>query len=99
MTRRKALEGWETKVGHCEGTTQALWPIVKWLMKRDGSKTPAAVLGPLDITYHLNEKANAIADCLENQFTSHDLCDENHERWEETARICRRHSAGKCKTL
>jgi hypothetical protein len=26
------------------------------------------------------DKANAIADCLENQFTPHDLCDENHER-------------------
>jgi hypothetical protein len=24
------------------------------------------------------------ADCLENQFTSHDLCDENHERRVET---------------
>jgi hypothetical protein len=27
-----------------------------------------------------SEKANAIADCLENQFTHHNLCDENHER-------------------
>jgi hypothetical protein len=35
-------------------------------------------------TYHPNEKSNMIADCLENQFTSHDLCDENHERWVET---------------
>jgi hypothetical protein len=26
------------------------------------------------------DKANAIADCLENQFTPHDLCDENHDR-------------------
>jgi hypothetical protein len=26
------------------------------------------------------DKANSIAECLENQFTSHDLCDENHER-------------------
>jgi hypothetical protein len=25
-------------------------------------------------------KANAIAECLEIQFTPHDLCDENHER-------------------
>jgi hypothetical protein len=30
------------------------------------------------------EKANAIADCLENRFTHHDLCDENHERRVET---------------
>jgi hypothetical protein len=27
-----------------------------------------------------SDKANAIADCLENQFTPHDLFDENHER-------------------
>jgi hypothetical protein len=27
-----------------------------------------------------NQKAIAIADSTENQFTSHDLCDENHER-------------------
>jgi hypothetical protein len=26
------------------------------------------------------EKANAIAGCLENHFTPHDLCDEHHER-------------------
>jgi hypothetical protein len=50
-------------------------------MKRDGPKAPTAVHGPLGITtYHPNEKANAIAHCLENQFTSHDLCDENHDR-------------------
>jgi hypothetical protein len=49
-------------------------------MKRDGPNAPTAIHGHLEITYHLNEKANATADCLENQFTSHNLCDENHER-------------------
>jgi hypothetical protein len=44
-------------------------------MKRDG---------PLGITYQPNEKANVIADNLENQFTSHDLCDESHARQMET---------------
>jgi hypothetical protein len=29
-------------------------------------------------------KAKAIVDCLENRFTHHDLCDENHERRVET---------------
>jgi hypothetical protein len=33
-----------------------------------------------EITYP-NETAKAIVDCLENQFVSHDLCDENHDRW------------------
>jgi hypothetical protein len=76
---RKALEQWETKVGNCEVTPQALWPVAKLLTKRDGPKAPVTVLGPVGITYHLNEKANAIADFLENQFTFHDLCDENYE--------------------
>jgi hypothetical protein len=53
-------------------------------MKRDGPKAPTAVRGPLGITYHPNEEANTIADCLENQFTSHDQCYENHEQKVET---------------
>jgi hypothetical protein len=53
-------------------------------MKRDGPKAPTAVHGPLGITYHPNEEASLIADCLENQFTSHGLCDENRERRVET---------------
>jgi hypothetical protein len=35
--------------------------------------------GPLGINYQPEDKANTIADCLENQFTPHKLCDENHE--------------------
>jgi hypothetical protein len=53
-------------------------------MKRDGPKVPTAIHGPLGVTYHPNEKANVIADCVENRFTSHDLCDENHELQVET---------------
>jgi hypothetical protein len=79
MTHRKALEWWETKVGNCEVTPQGLWPIAKSLIKRDGPKAPTAVHGPLGI-----ERANVITDCSENQFTSHDLCDENHGRQVET---------------
>jgi hypothetical protein len=46
--------------------------------------TPGTVHGRLGITYHTNEKASVTADYLETQFTSHDLCDENHERQVET---------------
>jgi hypothetical protein len=53
-------------------------------MKRNGPRAPTAIHGPLGITYQPEEKANVIADYLENQFTSHDLCDENHERQVET---------------
>jgi hypothetical protein len=57
MTRRKALERWETKVGNCKVTPQALWPIAKSLMTRDEPKAPTAIHGPLGITYQPNEKA------------------------------------------
>jgi hypothetical protein len=40
----------------CEVTPEALLPIAKLLMKRDEPKVPTAVHGPLDITYHPNEK-------------------------------------------
>jgi hypothetical protein len=84
MTHRKALEHWEMKVGNCEVTPQALWSIAKSLMKKDGPKAPTTIHGPLGITYHPNEKANMIVDCLENWFTSHDLGDKNHEQQVET---------------
>jgi hypothetical protein len=74
----------ETKVGNYEVSPQALLVIAKSLMNRDGPKAPATVYGPLGIIYHPNEKADVIADCLENQFTSHDLCGKNNEQRMET---------------
>jgi hypothetical protein len=71
---------WETKVENCEVTPQALWSVAKLLMEMGGLKAPTAVHGPIGITYHLKEKVSVIAKYLENQFTSHDLCDENHEQ-------------------
>jgi hypothetical protein len=41
---------------------------------------PTAIHGLLGVQYHSVDKANAIADCLENQFTPHVLCEEIHER-------------------
>jgi hypothetical protein len=61
-------------------TPQAIWHIVKSLITRDGPRAPTAIRGPLGLLFHPSEKANAIANCLENQFTHHDLCDEKHER-------------------
>jgi hypothetical protein len=84
MTCGEAIEQWETKVENCEVTPQAPWPTAKSLMKTDVQKAPTAVHDPLGITYHPDEKAKVIAVCLENQFTSHDLRDENHERRVET---------------
>jgi hypothetical protein len=59
---------------------------VKSLLKRDGPRAPTAIHGPLGLKFFLLEKANAIAGCLENQFTPHDLCDENHE-WRVEATV------------
>jgi hypothetical protein len=49
-------------------------------LNRDGPKAPAAIHGPSGLKYHPLEEANMIADCLENQLTPRDLCDNNHER-------------------
>jgi hypothetical protein len=67
MTRKKALERWETKISNTE-VTQAIWPIAKSLFKRDEPRAPTAVHGASGLKFY-----------LEIQFTPHDLCDENHE--------------------
>jgi hypothetical protein len=63
MTRKKALERRETKIGNCEFTPQGIWPIAKSLLKRDGPRAPTAIHGPLGLKFLPLEKANAIADC------------------------------------
>jgi hypothetical protein len=45
-----------------------------------GKRALTSIHGPSGLKFYPFEKANAIAVCLENQFTHHDLCDENHER-------------------
>jgi hypothetical protein len=84
MIRKKTLEQWETKLENTELTPQAIWPIAKSFSNRDGRRAPTVIHGLLGLKYQPEEKANAIAGCLENQFTPHDLCDENHERRVET---------------
>jgi hypothetical protein len=83
LTRKKALERWETRLANTEETPQAIWPSAKSLINRDGPRAPAAIHGASGLKFHPMDRANAIADTLENQFTPHDLCDENHERWVE----------------
>jgi hypothetical protein len=79
-TIRYALEGWESDIGNCQDTSQALCPNVKSLIKRDGPKARTVIHGPLGLKYRPLEKATPIADYLENQLTTHDLYDENHKR-------------------
>jgi hypothetical protein len=89
MTRRKALELRETKMSNCGNTPQSIWPIPKSLLKRDLTRAPTAIHGTSGLKFHPSDKANAIADSLEIQFTPHDLCDENHEgRVEARVKLC-----------
>jgi hypothetical protein len=74
MTRKRALERWETKI--VVDTLHAIWPLTKSLLMRDGPRAPTAIHGASGLKFHPSEKADAITDSLELQFTAHDLCDE-----------------------
>jgi hypothetical protein len=52
-------------------TPQAMWPIAKSLLKRDRPRSPTAIHGLSSLKFLPSEKANVIADCMENQFTHH----------------------------
>jgi hypothetical protein len=52
MTRKKALERWETKIGNAEVIPQAIWPIAKSLLKRDGPRAPTAIHGTSGFKFH-----------------------------------------------
>jgi hypothetical protein len=65
MTRKNAFERWETKISNAEVTPQAIWPIAKSLLKRDGPRAPTVIHGASGLKFLPSEKANAIADCLE----------------------------------
>jgi hypothetical protein len=60
MTREKALERWETKIGNAEVTPQATWPIAKSLLKRDGPRVRTAIHGALGLKFHPYEKATQL---------------------------------------
>jgi hypothetical protein len=68
MARKRALERRETKIENCEITPHAIWPIAKSLTKRGGPKSPTAIHRPLGPAFYPSEKANVIANCLENLF-------------------------------
>jgi hypothetical protein len=76
MTSKMALERWKTRIINAEVTPQAIWPIAKSLFTRDGARAPTAIHGASGLKFLPLEKANVIADCLEIQFTPHELCDE-----------------------
>jgi hypothetical protein len=80
MSRRKSFERREKRVANYEATPQALWPIVKCLLKGNRSKAKTAIHCSSGLKFHPLEKANAISGYLENLLTPHDLFDESNER-------------------
>jgi hypothetical protein len=57
MTRKKALEQWETKISNAKITPQAIWSIAKSLLKRDGPRAPAAIHGASGLKFHPSDKS------------------------------------------
>jgi hypothetical protein len=74
MVQKRTFERWETKLANCEVRAQAIWPIPKSFTKSGGPKAPSAIHGPSGPLFYPTNKAIAIAHCLENQFTAHNLC-------------------------
>jgi hypothetical protein len=77
---KRALERWETKLANCAVTPETICPIAKFLTNRGAPKALSAIRGPLGPIFCAVNKANIIANCLENQFRVHDLCDCDHRR-------------------
>jgi hypothetical protein len=49
-------------------------------MRMDNPKAPIAIHCCLGLKFLSLGKPNLIANCLENQFSPHDMCEGNHER-------------------
>jgi hypothetical protein len=54
--------------------------FAKCLSKRGGPRASPAIHDLLGLTFYSIDEVNIIADCLENQFRAHDLCDCDHRR-------------------
>jgi hypothetical protein len=80
MNRKKLIEQWDARLGNCEVTPRAIWSIARVLLNRNAPKAPTAIHDYHGLKFLPYEKANAIADCLENRFTHHDLCEEHRQR-------------------
>jgi hypothetical protein len=60
MTRKYALEWWGKEISNTEVTIQAIWSIAKFLLKRDGPRTPTAIHGPSGLKFHPSEKSKKL---------------------------------------
>jgi hypothetical protein len=68
------------EVGKCQVTPQAIWSIAKYFSERGGPKALSAIHGSLCPIFYLIDVAKITADCFENQFRVHGLCDCDHRR-------------------
>jgi hypothetical protein len=71
MTRKKTLERWVTNIGNADVTLQNIWLIAKSLLKRVGPRATTTIHSASGLKILPSEKANAIVDSLEIQFTTH----------------------------
>jgi hypothetical protein len=71
MTQKRLKEQWDTKMGNCEVTPQAMWPMAKAMLNRDAPKAPTVIHGYSGLKFLPLEKVNAIADSLEIRRTQH----------------------------
>jgi hypothetical protein len=78
--RRNAIEKWGKKLSNAEISPHAVWPLEKSLKRRDKPKAPSATQSPTGFKSFPFEKANMFVDCLESQFSPHDLCEGHHEQ-------------------
>jgi hypothetical protein len=60
-----------------------MWTVAKSFRKSGGPKTPSEIHDPLGPIFYPIDKANRIADCLENKFREHDLCNCERRRHAE----------------
>jgi len=70
----------QTKICNREVIRQAIWPTERPILNRDDARAPTAIHGSSGLKFLPIDEVNARADCLENRFTPHDLCDIQHER-------------------
>jgi hypothetical protein len=77
-TRKRALRRWGTKVANFEVIPQAIWPVAKYLMNRDGPRTPTVIHCLLSPNFLPLEKPNATAWKSSSQYS---LGDVMNGRW------------------
>jgi hypothetical protein len=88
MTRRKALERWETKISNCEVIPQATWPTENSLMKRDGPMAPTVIHGLSSFKFLPVEKANATAVWKIGSHHTTCVTEAMKSRWRLMTKLC-----------